>query len=141
MPLSIILWNKKKIALFFSRMCENWGVGLTSVPPQILSKKKNNGAFFFGWRVKLEGGGLTSVPTQILSNISSSHNVTQDKGCVILFSTLSATVEEMNEAIICRKFYLKKTAKHIRQVTQAYRHQNWEKIREWEHRYREKIAS
>ena len=93
---------------FFSLMCENWG------------------------------GGLTSVPPQILSNISSSHNITQDKGRVILFSTLSATVEKMNEAIIRRKLYLKKNAKHIRQVAQAYRHRNREKSRVWERRYREK---
>ena len=119
-------------------MCENWGGGLTSVSPQILSKQKTMAPFFFGWRVKLEGGGLTSVPPQILSNIGSSHNITQDKGRVILFSTLSATAEKMNEAIIRRKLYLKKNAKHIRQVAQAYRHRNREKIRVWERRYREK---
>ena len=78
------------------------------------------------------------MPPQILSNISSSHNITQDKGRVILFSTLSATVEKMNKAIIRRKLYLKKNAKHIRQVAQAYRHRNLEKIRVWERRYREK---
>ena len=78
------------------------------------------------------------MPPQILSNISSSHNITQDKGRVILFSTLGATVEKMNKAIIRRKLYLKKNAKHIRQVAQAYRHRNLEKIRVWESRYREK---
>ena len=88
--------------------------------------------------MKLEGGGLTSVPPQILSNISSSHNITLDKGRVILFSTLSATVEKMKKAIIRRKLYLKKNAKPIRQVAQAYRHRNLEKIRVWERRYREK---
>ena len=78
------------------------------------------------------------MPPQILSNISSSHNIAQGKGRVILLSTLSATVEKMNEAIIRRKLYLKENAKHLRQVAQAYRHRNREKIRVWELRYREK---
>jgi len=44
----------------------------------------------------------------------------------------------MNEAIIRRKLYLKKNAKHIRQVAQAYRQRKREKIRVWERRFREK---
>ena len=46
----------------------------------------------------------------------------------------------MNEAAALnrRKLYLKKNAKHVRQVAQAYRHRNREKIRVWERRYWEK---
>ena len=43
--------------------------------------------------------------------------------------------KKMN-AIIRKKLYLKENAQRIRQVTQAYRCWNREKIREWDRRYR-----